>query len=65
VVGVVGAGATAVWTVSLTSPGRRWRLVAVIGQADRRLRVIGVPVTSHPSTTVTGGQFPTLSERDR
>jgi hypothetical protein len=65
VVGVVAAGATAVWTVPLTSPGRRWRLVAVIGQADRRLRVIGVPVATRPPTSVTGGRFPTLSERDR
>jgi hypothetical protein len=65
VVGVAGAGTTAVWTVPLASPGRSWRLVAVIGQADRRLRVIGVPVTACPPTSVTSGRFPTLSERDR
>jgi len=42
--GVVGAGDTAEWAVPRPRDARRVRLVAVIGQADRRLRVLALPV---------------------
>lgn len=54
-VGVVAVGKTAQWAVPLAAPFRSCRLVAVIGQADRRLRVIGVPVTAARSSPVARG----------
>lgn len=43
-VGVVPAGESAVFLVPAPASGRRYRLVAVIGQSGRRLRVLAVPV---------------------
>ncbi len=43
-VGIVPAGESAVFTVPAPARGRRYRLVAVIGQSGRRLRVLTVPV---------------------
>jgi hypothetical protein len=44
VVGVVAPGESEGWPVAAPARGRRGRLVAVIGQADGRLRVITRPV---------------------
>jgi hypothetical protein len=43
-VGVVPAGESAVFGVPAPASGRRYRLVALIGQEERRLRVLTVPV---------------------
>ena len=43
-VGVVPAGESAVFGVPAAASGRRYRLVALIGQEGRRLRVLTVPV---------------------
>ena len=45
VVGVVAPGESEGWAVTAPARGRRGRLVAVIGQADGRLRVITLPVS--------------------
>ena len=43
--GIVPPGESATLRVPVRQPGRRYRLVAVIGQSGRRLRVLTVPVT--------------------
>jgi hypothetical protein len=45
-VGVVPAHGTVAFTVPVTATGRRYRLVAAIGQAGGRLRVHRIPVDS-------------------
>jgi hypothetical protein len=45
-VGVVPAGGTARFTVPVTATGRRYRLVAAIGQSGGRLRLHRIPVDS-------------------
>jgi hypothetical protein len=49
VVGVVAPGENEAWPVAAPGRGRRGRLVAVIGQADGRLRVITQPVPLVPA----------------
>jgi hypothetical protein len=61
--GVVGAGDTAQWTVPWPRNARRVRLVAVIGQADRRLRVLALPVGT-PLQRRPAPRRPELSGRD-
>jgi hypothetical protein len=48
VVGVVAPGESEGWPVAAPGRGRRGRLVAVIGQANGRLRVITLPVPLVP-----------------
>ena len=63
-VGVADAGETARWHLLAPSPRHR-RLVAVIGQPGRRLRVLTVPVTRRlPATAASGDSPPQLPQLD-
>lgn len=64
VLGVLGSGETARWPVPVPPGTRRCRLVAVVGQAGGRLRVLSLPVASGPPGSPVAGPDP-VPQRER
>lgn len=63
VVGVAGPGTAERWLVPVPGRGRRYRLLALAGQQDRRLRVIQLPVPQHSPEPVAARQGPDIRQR--